>query len=210
MNKKFILMLFLCCLSTQIFSQFRSGLILGGGINHPWNGKLNTNLPMVQELLEWNTNCEFFTYSGYNASLGYKFRLEPKPNSFFYDIDLFLGFKSYGDAYYYDYYDSSGSYRMRSHDERKSDFYTSLNLSANYRINKRFYAGAGLEPTVYNMNHEGFKRSFDMPVTSKIGVDLKYVELALSYKIGFLNTLDSRYHKSLNLNDLQLQLFIPF
>ena len=196
----------------QLFAQieFRSGLILSGGPSHLWNKKLDSNSEFINAILEYE-EVKFTSFIGYNAALGYKFRLEPKPKRIFYDIDLFLGIKTFSDGYLYKY--SNALSTLWLHQRRdKLSFYTSLNPSFNYCLNKYFYAGAGLEPTVYfNLYNVGFRADkFDMPLTTKIGVNLKYVELALSYKIGFLNQMKSDYHKSLNLNDLQLQLYIPF
>ena len=217
MSKKIIFALFLCCASMQLFAQieFRHGLILSGGTGNVWNKKLDTNLEWVKETLE--LGGKFSTFGVYNAALGYKFRFEPKPKRIFYDIDLFLGFKKYGEKYG----DESSRFYLPEgenspnigYGERKTNtFYTSLNPSFNYRINNRFYAGAGLEPTVY-LRFDGklHAEKFDMPFTTRIGVDLKYVEFALGYKIGFLNRMEGEYYfKSFNLNDLQLQLYIPF
>jgi hypothetical protein len=217
MYKKIIFTLVLCCASTQLFAQFefRSGLLLSGGTNHIWNEKLDSNSPKINTILEVFEEAKFAAYSGYNTALGYKFRLEPKPNRFFYDIDYFLGFKTYKEAYLHKW-ELSGDSRKDVWIPRKEtrlSFYTSLNPSANYRINKYLYTGIGFEPTLYfNLYSEGLKADkFDMPVTPKIGVNLKYVELAISYKVGLLNTaIKSEYYKSFNLNDLQLQLYIPF
>ena len=210
MYKKIIFAFFLCCASTQLFAQveFRSGLILSGGVSHIWNKKLDADSELINAIFEiYEGDVKFTSYSGRNAALGYKFRLEPKSNRFFYDIDYFLGFKKYDDGYLYKLSEYMPDV-WAPYKQKHFSFYTSLNPSANYRINNYFYAGVGLEPTIYSGSFA--KNGFDMPFTTKMGVNLKYVELAISYKIGFLSGMKSEYFKSLNLNDLQLQLYIPF
>jgi len=219
MNKKIILALFLCCASTQLFAQleFRSGLTLSGGISHLWNKNLDANSLRVNSIIDiyGDRDVKFTSYSGPNAALGYKFRLEQKSKRFFYDIDYFLGFKKHIEGYSYTENDfpQYGPFVVHRKDSKHLFFYTSLNPSVNYRINKYLYAGVGLEPTLFFGFHEGGFATdmLDMSFTSKIGVNLKYVELAIGYKVGLFNAAKRpEYFKSFNANDLQLQLYIPF
>jgi hypothetical protein len=94
--------------------------------------------------------------------------------------------------------------------ESKGDnmnYYGSIGATYNYSIFKDLYIGAGIEPTAYRTDG---KWKFDVPPTVKIGYNLKFAEVALSAKAGLFNVLESSKLSSGHLNDLQLQLFIPF
>jgi hypothetical protein len=86
----------------------------------------------------------------------------------------------------------------------------SVNPNYNYRFYRRFSAGAGLEPALYFKDAHDAKWKFDCPLSLKLGYDLKHIGFSLNYKIGLFKIMKSDQFSSGNLNDIQLQLFIPF
>lgn len=186
-------------------AQFRSGLILGGGIGSISNVDLSHN-DIMGEIIQANgTGSVDYKF---NAAVGYKFRFEPQAKPFFYDVDMYVGMKKYTYEYFAKsmpddpipyFYGNSGDINL---------LYTSLHLSWNYKINKGLYAGAGIAPLFY-FNKETAKK-FDASLLTKIGYDFKFIEIAAGYNVGLFNTLKPEYFASGRLNDWQIQLFIPF
>lgn len=203
--KKTILIFFIhfACFS-GVLAQFKSGLIISGGKGNLSNVQPGSN-DIMKEIFQNNgtgtTNYKF------NIAVGYKFRIEPQSKPFFYDLDIYIGMKSYTYEYTAEkmqdstlyFYGNSGNINL---------YYTSLKMSWNYKIIKGLYAGAGIEPTIYLNNDSS--RKFDIPLSTQIGYNFKYVEVIAGYKLGLFNTLPSGHFESGRFNDWQIQVFIPF
>lgn len=144
--------------------------------------------------------------------MGYKFRIEPRPNKIFYDIDINLGFKHLSHRYYFFEQINDSSSASYGQDGPIDYLYTSLNASFNYRISEKAHLGLGIEPTFYYEDgrsaNNGF--SFDLPATAKVAYDLGLLEISLAYKYGMLRTVKSDIVKFHHLSDWQIGLFIPF
>ena len=196
----FLIALFI---SFSCFSQEKliTGLIIEGGkgnTSQVENGKI------LQEVTDLGSrrNIDYIL----NAALGYKLRFKSNEKSF-YDIDFLAGIKKINsdientgktDSIFLGY---SGRYIFL-------DF--SVSAAYQYKVWKNLYAGIGLSPTYYFFESSERKWRFDLPVTVKVGYDFKYVDLALIYKRGMLHALKSEVFAKGNINDIQLQLFIPF
>ncbi|MDR1762579.1 MAG: hypothetical protein LBR64_01300 [Dysgonamonadaceae bacterium] len=204
----FLLLLFFG--SFPLSAQSKNGLILGGGTGNISNVSETGKLKEILDLGGTKT----FDYK-FNFAIGYKFRIQPEKKSFFYDLDLYAGMKRINWDYkvldnYFEYgKDNPYGDDVKTLGSRSDDFnyYFSLNASYNYNIYKNLHIGAGLEPTMYF--ESGWK--FDSSLTFRVGYDFKYVDIAIGYKVGLLNPLKQKdAFLSGNLNDLQIQLFIPF
>ena len=193
-------------MSAQV--KLRHGLLLGGGmgsiggVEYALKGYGTEYLSNIQ-IISGISNYK------YNASLGYKFRIENDESHLFYDVDFGFGLKnidfdikSMVDENGYTHpFQSSGSHST-------IDFF--LCLSANYKIYSGLYAGLGIEPTYYFHDMGRFIRIFDTPIVGKIGYDFKKIDIVLTYKKGLFNALKSNTFAKGQINDIQLQLFIPF
>lgn len=211
MNKTIFVLLFLVCAS-GIFAQVKSGLIVNGGGGCLSNVKLSNDI-----LKQTETPFSFSDSYKMNASVGYKFRIQPPAKRFFYDIDLHLGFKRANLEYTNNPYQFNRETGIWEDLEpattfggrmKETFYYFSINPSWNYNIIKGLHAGVGIEPTLYSSDANGLK--FDTPVTARIGYDFKFVDIAFTYKAGLLNTIDSNSFSSGRFNDWQIQVFIPF
>jgi hypothetical protein len=93
-------------------------------------------------------------------------------------------------------------------------YYFAINPTYNYKVYKNLYLGAGIEPTLYFTGEDKNKWKYDISPTLRIGYDFKYLNIAVGYKAGVLDAVKSNYRyyylEAGNLNDLQIQLFIPF
>ena len=187
------------CISAQTF---KHGLLLGGG-----TGSISHIRYVMYDADE---DFQLVRGSGaykYNAVIGYKLRYAPLADRLFYDTDLQAGLRKAGSSNYYKAPEGMGLYLDRSYVFCN----VALGLTANYKISKGLYAGVGVEPTYgfYELGEHTDQR-FDMPVLVKLGYDLKYVDLAVVYKKGLFNVIKSKEIEKGKLNDLQIQLFIPF
>jgi hypothetical protein len=194
-NMKIKIVLFLlCCSIYSISAQTKSGMILSGG---------NGNFRDIKQN-DYRNEGDF--QNKYTLGVGYRFRIQPKNPSFFYDLDLNLGLKHYNYAgvFYHEMYDNM------VHSSGKLNFlHVSLNGSYNYKMLKGLYAGIGIEPTVYYIDVTS-KYLFDIPLTAKLGYDLKYFGLEVGYKLGFTDVIYPSYFASGKRNDWQISLYIPF
>jgi hypothetical protein len=181
-----------------IHAQNKNGLILSGGNETFRDVKLNP---------EYLDNSEMV--GKFNAAIGYRFRIQPKNKLFFYDIDANVGMMNfhYGQKYCLNPYPEPDA--PRQIDDTYLSYYVSLGSSFNYKIYKGFHAGIGLEPTAYYLDGPA-EYKFDIPLKATIGYDLKFVEIGLSYKLGFANVVPTRTFSSCKMNLWQISLFIPF
>jgi hypothetical protein len=209
MKQKFTFLL-LALLSTTAFAQvkLKHGLLLGGGA-----GTVNYLKYTAGDDL-WNgerTFDGFFTDYKYSGMLGYKFRIKPLNRKTFFDIDLIASTKRI------DYSVSSKPVGEQPRDNFYivDEDYTynsaSLALGYNYQTYKGLYVGAGIEP-LYCYQRMGTMtfNKFDMPVFVKIGYELKFIDISVSCKKGITDMLKDEYVKNGRINDLQIQMFIPF
>lgn len=178
-------------------AQIQSGLLINGGL-----GTIKSTLtPMIEEQIRTSD----VNYK-YNFSLGYRFRIVPAiAPVLFIDLDANIGFKSWNSEYRRSYkepavYAASSTY-----------YFTSVTGSVNYPIYKGLSIGAGVEPTYYfRQEGEDSNKKFDIPVLAKAGYKFNKFELGLTYKLGLMNTIDSKYISSGKFRDLQVSVWIPF
>jgi hypothetical protein len=201
-----IIILIFTLFTTTAFAQvkLRHGLILGGG-----GGNINYAKLTNSELWAEKGTVNLFTGYKYNAMLGYKFRIKPLNRKTFFDIDITAGIKRI------EYWTS-----LRPIEEQSNfyfipnNYYTcssaSLAFSYNYQTHG-LYVGAGVEPTYYyDAARKLLNNEFDVPVFVKIGYELKFIDISVSYKKGITSMLDDKDVKNGRINDLQVQMFIPF
>jgi hypothetical protein len=168
----------------------------------------------VQEIMTKSSKYKF------NIAIGYKFRIQPQNKSYFLDMDLYAGLKrfEYGFSHYGEEIREDGFIIFHNEGSHTSGtyYYFAINPTYNYKVYKNLYFGAGIEPTLYFTGIDKDKWRFDIPPTLQIGYDFKYLGIAVGYKVGILDIIKSKnkdsrsYLKAGDLNDLQIQLFIPF
>jgi hypothetical protein len=213
MNKTPIVLLFLFS-TLYSYSQFKSGFIIGGG-----KGSIS-DVVLKDEDLSWLSNANMqqnYKYK-FDVTIGYKFRIAPQNRPFFYDLDLYFGLRRFNTGYIItgEFINDFNELIIVNQTYHKQHIYHSfsLNPSWNYRLVKGLYAGAGIEPTVYciwgNNSVYFFRLKFDLPLTAKVGYDLKFIDFSISYKHGFFDTMDYSYLKPAKFRNLQLSIFIPF
>jgi len=213
-TKKYLIIFLLFVGNLSVFSQTKSGLIIAGGSGFLSNLKEGKGL---QEILDMGGTKK--NQYKFNVAIGYKFRIQPQNRSHFFDMDIYAGLKKFNSEYFYYGQETTNDgqiiYNSISSGAGGTYYYFSFNPSYNYKIFKNLHLGAGIEPTLYYVDGQG-KWKFDIPPTLRIGYDFKYLDIAVGYKIGFLNVIKSNVSNrsnnfsSGNLNDIQLQLFIPF
>jgi len=208
-TKNYFIIFFLFIGNLSIFSQTKSGLIIAGGTGFLSNLKEGKRL---QEILDMGGTKK--NQYKFNVAIGYKFRIEPQNRSHFFDIDLYAGLKRFNSEYSYfgqgTTDDGQIIFNQRSGKASGTYYYFAFNPNYNYKIYKNLHLGIGIEPTLYYADGEG-KWKFDIPPMLRLGYNFKYFDMAISYKMGLLNVMkSSRNFSSGNLNDIQLQLFIPF
>ena len=223
MNKKntSIILIFLL-FALHGYSQIKSGIIIGGGKGSISNVVFPDEYTTIDgtpiENLQWSYQYNF------DIALGYKFRYETQNKPFFYDLDIYLGLKRFTT-------DFTGTFdanlpEIESNDDDEIIYYQgeasghfqhiyysfSVNPSLNYRLIKGLYAGVGIEPTLYNKDDasKGEKWKFDLPLTAKIGYDLKFIDFSVNYKHGIFDTMESKYLNPAKFRNWQLSVFIPF
>jgi hypothetical protein len=186
--------------------ELRHGLLLGGGrgsvcgIGYSDNGD------------EYTAFDRGITDYQYNALLGYKLRFRGRENPLFFDTDIQVGLQKAEYSIFYKKTEATPDGAFISFPTGNFFFCNlSVGLSVNYNLYKGLFVGAGVDPTyrLYQLGDISENR-FDVPVIGKIGYNMKYVELALVYKKGIMNSLKTDHFERGKLNDWQLQLFIPF
>jgi hypothetical protein len=188
----------------------RHGLLLGGGkgslcdVNYIWKGYGTDGLTDI------NITSGVSSYK-LNAALGYKLRLENRDkNRWFYDVDFGFTLKNINFSSEGTYMDKEGqTFFIKPHGSYTPISFA-IGVSAGYKIYKGFYAGIGIEPTCYFYDQSEFIKVFDAPLIGKIGHDFKFFDVAITYKNGLLNALQSDRFSKGRVNDFQVQLFIPF
>jgi len=212
MNMKKYLIIFLLFIGNlSVFSQTKSGLIIAGGSGNLSNISEETG-GRLDEILNLG-GLKLNKYK-FNVALGYKFRIQPQNQYHFFDIDLYAGLKRFNYEYLYIVQETTDDGQIvffhKGASSSSAYCYFAFNPSYNYKIYKNLHFGAGIEPTLYYADGQG-KWKFDIPPTLRVGYDFKYFDMAISYKMGLLNVMkSSRDFSSGNLNDIQLQVFIPF
>jgi hypothetical protein len=202
--KKIIFSFVLICAVSSAYSQlqYKSGLILDWGKYSIHDFGFTTAADVA---------LFYSDAQKYNATVGYKLRLQPAAKRFFVDVDAKLGYKKVKFAYYADYWFSSAS--MPSFISTYNYIQLSVNPTFNYTIYDGWYAGVGIEPTVYSVSEADQRNDFfkfDMPLTARFGYDFKYMDLSFSYNYGLSKALDPKYFSQGTYRTWQIQLFIPF
>jgi len=220
MKKKLFVLLFLFS-ALYGYSQIKSGIVIGGGMGSISNvafpdGPYIGLDGIAVANMQWSYKYKF------DVSIGYRFRVEPQNKPFFYDIDVNVGLKRLNTAYTGGFFELPKPEDASNEVEKEygySDgnfqhiYYSfSVNPTWNYRIIRGLYAGAGIEPTLYAKEdtQSDEKWKFDLPLTAKIGYDLKFIDLSISYKHGLFDTMEHRYLNPAKFRNWQLSVFIPF
>ena len=212
--KNYLIIFILFVSNLSMFAQLKSGMIIQGGTGHVSNISEAPGGWLDESVKQGGSKkIKYF----FNASLGYKFRIEPANKIYFYDIDWAIGLKRIN----YEYsnpikweIDENGIMHGTgglAAEGQNAFYYMSINPSYNYRFYHKFSGGFGFEPMIYFRDGFNDKWKFDCPLTFKVGYDLKHIGFSLHYKVGFANIMKSpRFFASGSLNDIQLQMFIPF
>jgi hypothetical protein len=197
-----IIILIFTLLTTTAFAQvkLRHGLILGGGA-----GNINYAKLANSELWAEKGTVNLFTDYKYNAMLGYKFRIKPLNRKTFFDIDIAASIRN---IEYEIILKQDTPYLI----PQKANSYSSASLAFSYNYQTHgLYVGAGVEPAYYyDAARKLLNNEFDVPVFVKIGYELKFIDISVSYKKGVTGMLDDENVKNGRINDLQVQMFIPF
>ena len=207
--KKLLLTFITCCLiAISVSAQTKSGILLGGGI---WGG-VNTKFSSVMqaELTRYDISYKS------NMMLGYRFRIPHYDIPAFMDIDAMIGLNNWNSEYKEKsktpepgdtpQYDLPYNYSAQN-----NYFYGAVAVTANYTLFNNFNAGLGIAPTYwFNTAGEESSNKFDIPLVAKIGYNLKYFELGLTYKHGLMNSIKTDYIQSGNFRDVQVSIWIPF
>ena len=179
------------------------GILLGAG-----GGSFSN----VETFISDNNVRRSLTYK-YNLLLGYKLKICDDAKPYFFDMNMSFGIKPYDDYYYrkYDEEETSGGISAMFHTNNLMLLNLSFNSSFNYKIYKGLYTGIGLTPTIYMNRGTAKKYAFDIPLSAKIGYDLKFIGISIGYNYGMLNTLklNKDYSKGM-IREWQAQIFIPF
>lgn len=192
----FCFLLFSC----SVFAQTEHGLLIGGGIGFE-NISINSNNPDFQKGQRFNS-----TYK-YNLFVGYKFRFENQRNDqLFFDIDPLLRLQTLENETFFP--GSSADYTSVTALAKDINFQLGVASSLNYKLFNSFFAGIGIEPT-WNIVTEG--KHFDIPILVRIGYQFsRKIELDITYRYGFLNTIDKQLFEKGRMSDVNLSIFIPF
>ena len=207
MKKLFITLIAFTCLLTGASAQTKSGILFGGS---PWGGVNSKFSTATQEKLSRYD----ISYKS-NMMLGYRFRVPHNDTPLFWDIDAMVGLNNWNSAYKTtnDQQDpDDGDFGFLYNVQAKNNyFYAAVGATANYTLFKNFSAGLGVEPTYwFYASGEDSSNKFDVPLVAKIGYNLKYFEIGLSYKHGLMNSIKTDFIKSGNFRDVQVTLWIPF
>ena len=214
--KKIILLFFILISTDSTFAKLKSGLLISGGTFGSISNVASGDDLFVNEILSLGGG--FSSKYHFNAALGYKFKLE-SAQAHFYDIDWFIGMKKFScDFTYYEMTpnDPINPYIFKGKSIENFYYFTSIAFSYNYKFTDKIYLGIGIEPTIYFFENEYeepgriYSWKFDVPLSMRIGYNWSFIGVALNYKIGLANPLASMDFRSGNINEFQLQLFIPF
>ncbi len=146
-----------------------------------------------------------------NISLGYKIRINNDAKPYFFDLDILLGVKTYDffDRMDYEkpYQGVFGGYILDS-----GYFLWNFSVSAtyNYKLYKGLYAGLGIKPTVYLNQCLHNNVTFDIPITTRLGYDFRFMDVSLEYDYGLFKTVKQDGDYKGKINDWNMQVFIPF
>lgn len=197
-------------LTTGAYSQNKSGLLFGAGVGFE-STALDPNSKYIAHKI-----YSYFNYK-YNGYLGYRFRFETKDQGkLFFDIDPMLKLQviNIEDLSYFSAKDnqtipySSNPYLFFNVAEKNTvNLQFSVASSLNYKLTDKLYAGIGVEPT-WNIVTEQGKR-FDVSAIGRVGYDFKVLELALTYRHGFINVMDKYRFDKARTSDLNISVFIP-
>lgn len=200
MGRFFRLFVVFFVVSVHCFSQSQSGLLVLAVI-------LSNPIPAPTNNPEFLEGKQFNSSYNYNLQIGYRFRFEnPRHDRIFFDVDPLIKLQTFKNVSFSP--GTSADYTSVTAEARDINFQLAVSPSVNYLFFKRVYLGMGVEPT-WNIVTEG--KHFDIPVFGRIGYSLKgKMELAVTYRHGFLNVIDdSKYNKG-RISDLSVGIFIPF
>jgi len=163
------------------------GILLSGGI-----GKVDAKIDKSAVDLE-DISHKF------GLSIGYRLRFNTSmPKKLHYDLDLNVGTKFFQTLYGFT-------------NESSSNTFTSIGGSVNYSLMKNISLGLGAEPVYYwGIGSESRIKNFDVPAVAKISYNLKFVEIGISGKYGFVKLFETNHLKSGRIRELQISAFIPF
>lgn len=198
MKKLFCLLFLFTSLSAYSQTLKSSGIIVGAG-----RGVTSYSLPQsVADVPVSIDKANSYFKSKLALELGYRFRLQPTKSRFFYNIDLLAGYNrhEYGANFMLGknptYAGPSGT---------RDVFSASVAGAVNYTIVKGLSVGIGVQPTY---SFSGAK-AFDIPLFATVAYDLKYVELAFSYKQGLLTNDKVNPFENLRLSQWQFSVYVP-
>lgn len=189
--------------------QLRKGILFGGG---SW-GNIDAKANPVAIGKYKNIDNSFKS----SFMLGYRFRLQHFDMPAFLDLDAVVGLKNWessyrnGDQGYIPDNKPGDESQMGSYGAKSNYVYTGISATANYYVYKKLSLGVGVEPNVWiSKMGEDNSKTFDMPLVTKIGYDFKFIEVGLTYKHSFINSVKSSYLDSAKFNDLQVSIWVPF
>ena len=196
--KKFICLLYALVLSVNLSAQTKSGLLAGVGMGFE-------KLSMDEMNADYEKGVRFDDIYNYNLHLGYRFRFEPSRKLFF-DIDPLMKLQALKS---WDYYPpiKTNPYASATVIARNVNFQLAVSSTFNLRLTEQFYIGVGVEPTL-NIVTDG--KPFDIPVLGRVGFDLGKVDVAVTYRQGFMNVVHDQKYKIGRTSDVNVSLFIPF
>lgn len=197
---KKLLLLLSIIVAIPAFSQNSNGLLLGGGIGFE-------SLSMNVNNSDYLKGKRFYSTYQYNLSLGYRFRIESfNCNKLFFDIDPLLRLQTLNNETFFP--GSNTDYTTVTATAHDINFQLAVSPSANYKLFNGLYVGLGIEPT-WNIITNG--KHFDIPVFARIGYDINHkIEFAVTYRQGFMNTIDKNVFDKGRTSDLNISVFIPF
>ena len=200
--KRLVIYMVLSCLPLLSgMAQVRHGLLFGAGIGFE-NLKMDTKSADYLNGIRWNDEYD------YNLHLGYRFRFEEaEKGKWFFDVDPLMRLQKLKSYTFYPE-EKDKLYSEMSVETNDLNFQIALSVSANYKVFKELYVGAGIEPMA-NIVTNG--KHFDIPVVGKIGYNIgNKIDIALVYRQGFLNTVGKDIYKRGRLSDLGVSIFVPF
>lgn len=208
MKKLLFTFIAITCLTISMSAQeLRTGILLGGGAWGGVNAKANSSTIENYNYINNNFKSSFM--------LGYRFRLHHYDVPAFLDLDAVVGLKNWESSYINsdnDYGNNPGNESQVGNFEAKYNYvYAGISATANYYFYKKLNLGVGIEPSIWLNKYTGSNsKTFDMPLVAKIGYDFKFIEVGLTYKHSFINSVKTPYLDSAKFNDLQVSIWVPF
>jgi hypothetical protein len=233
--KKMLLICMLIAGTMTVNAQIeQQGFVVNGGIGSAdakkeWVVNGGVGCTCTDSIIKWQ-DTRYIA----GISIGYRWRFKmPALKSFHFDADAKVGssFYSrtkfpqgdppaeipngeennywYSDGYYYGY---GGFYSNYGYFGNFSNHTISISGTANYSFVKNLSVGLGVEPTFYfQPNKEGIKliSYYDLPVVAKIAYNLKFLEIGIYGKYGFINEFETWTMRSGKIREIQLSAFIP-